>query len=33
MKGKIERLQGDSWSAGVFAPENPAACSSASKPC
>ena len=25
MKGKIERLQGDSWSAGVFAPENPAA--------
>ena len=24
MKGKIERLQGDSWSAGVFAPENPA---------
>ena len=25
MKGKIERLQDDSWSAGVFAPENPAA--------
>ena len=24
MKGKIERLQGDNWSAGVFAPKNPA---------